>query len=125
MKYRISDLIMSQNFQGLYAGSPMPEDKEIAKTRILDKVGDMHPDNSSFEDWTDDFWPMRCGLFDTYGNLVLAEIDFDEDLDKERNADWCNVNIMFIYYPKLGETIEEKIEKLLKEKTYKTHACYY
>jgi len=126
MKYKISDLVMSQNFQGLYAGSPRIEDKERMKQRVLDKMGYLHPDKDCFEDWTEDFPEKRINRkFITRGNIVLAVIDFDEDPDKKRNAHWANVNIMFIYYPELGETIEGKIDELLKEKTYKTHECYF
>jgi hypothetical protein len=123
--YKISDLIMSQNFQGLYAGSPYPEDKEAMKTRVLEKIGHLHPDNFSYEDWTDDFTAKPLKSFRTYGNIVLAVIDFDKDVDENRNADWSCVNIMFIYYPLLGETIEGKIKELLETKIYATHECNY
>lgn len=131
MKYKISELHMSQNFQGLYIGTPRPEDKERAKTEILSKLEYLHPDMTAYEDWTEDF-PYK-NLDDdpqfknvvTYGNIVFAVIEFKDDPDKERNADWALVNIMFNYYPSLGEKLEEAIDKKLKEKTYNTQSCYY
>ena len=63
----------------------------------------------------------------TYGSIVFAVIDFERDPDTERDADWAVINIMFNYYPSLGETIEEAIDKKLKEKegSYETYPAYY
>jgi hypothetical protein len=132
MKYRISDLVMSKNFQGLYVGNPRPEDKDRMKKTVLEKMGNFRTDGK-YEDWTGDFEPKEVQVsigdtfmkVNTYGNTVLTTIDFNDDPLKKRNADWACVNIMFIYYPEIGETIEKKIEELLKEKTYTTYPCYY
>lgn len=129
MKYTITDLAMSKNFQGLYAGSPRPEAKQRMKDIMLKRIEHLHPDIESYDDFTGDFErkliKMGKAEVSTYGNIVLAIVDFKEDPDKERDADWANANILFIYYPNHGETLNSKLDKILKEEEYTTYGCWF
>ena len=125
MKYRISDLVMSRNFQGLYAGSPYQSDYDSAKKNILSGVQHIHPTNESYDDLVVWEWKIVPGTkYGTYGNIVFTTIDFEPNKEKNK-PDWYCSNFMFIYYPSLGETLEGKIDEIVKSDKITKHDCYF
>jgi len=128
-EYEIIELHDVKNFLGLHMGPPSESMKKETKEKMIQYFSD-EDFSGEYVDFSGNFEyklvkNKHFNKVVTYGHLVTATIDFKEDIEKDRCADYCFLYLLFTYYPTLGEKLEEVIDKILNEKTYKTLPAYY
>lgn len=120
--YKIIDLIASEAFQGLYAGTPTPEMYENEKKKVLNRIDYIHGEVNDLVKW--EFKKIPGVPYRTYGHIGFVSIDFGFDVF-DGPADWYSSNILFNYYPQLGEKIEDKIKEIVRGNKLIVNECYF